>query len=552
MKNRTNFNIMKRLLALVKPLSGYMTIAVITGVVGFFCATFITVFATLALLGVVGGEQSFQPEIFFGLMIGCAVLRGFFRYAEQTCNHYIAFKLLALIRDHVFKALRRICPAKLEGRDKGDLISIITSDIELLEVFYAHTISPIMIAIIMSIGMSIYIATFNVLLGLLALIAYFVVGFVLPVVVSKRSPEVAEEFRTQSGKLSGFMLDSLRGLGETLQYANGKKRLEKIENQTISLSEKQSKMSKLMGENTAITNTIILGFDLAMLLLATILYGNELVSFNGLVISFVALMSSFGPVIALASLGSSLQNTFAAANRVLDILDETPVAEEIFGKEDIAFDGVKVTDVSFGYGEEQILKDFSVEIPKGQVCGIVGKSGSGKSTLLKLIMRFWRVDKGEISLSDVDIENINTKNLRDMESFVTQETHLFNDTIKNNLLIAKLDATDEEIYEASKKASIHNFIMSLSEGYDTKVGELGDSLSGGERQRIGLARAFLHNSDLMLLDEPTSNLDSLNEAIILKALAEEINDRTVILVSHRKSTMTIADKVYSVENGRMS
>lgn len=354
-------------------------------------------------------------------------------------------------------------------------------------------------------------------------------------------------FRTKSGELSGFVLDSLRGLSETIQYGQGEKRMEDMLRQTDCLSEDEECMKRTAGRNTAVTNGVILIFDLLMLFLSSML-----VDFEGCLIVTLALMSSFGPVVALASLGATLQNTFAAGSRVLDILDESPVVEEIEGKENISFHGASASHVTFAYGEERILDDFSVEIPVNKIIGINGRSGSGKSTLLKLFMRFWQVQHGSVEISGRNVDEINTSNLRDMESFVTQETHLFHDSIRNNLRIAKLDATDEEIKDACKKASVHDFIMSLKDGYDTEVGELGDTLSGGERQRLGLARAFLHDATFMLLDEPTSNLDSLNEGVILKALHEECRDKSVVLVSHRKSTMGIADTVYSVEYGRMS
>lgn len=452
----------------------------------------------------------------------------------------------------MFRALRRLCPAKLEGKDKGNLISVITSDIELLEVFYAHTISPIVIALLYSLLLCLFIGSFHVVLGLIALAAYIAVGIVIPILTSKRSGDDGIRFRTRSGELSGFVLDSLRGLSETLQYGQGEKRLAEMNGRTDDLSADEKKMKRTAGRNQAVTNTAILLFDLAMLFAAALLYQRGRVEFIGVLIPVIALMSSFGPVVALANLGSTLQNTFAAGNRVLDILDETPVTEEITGKNDIAFAGASAEHVTFSYGEETILHDVSAEIPQGSIVGIAGRSGSGKSTLLKLFMRFWRAQSGRVCLSGVDVNDINTSNLRDMESFVTQETHLFHDSIRNNLRIAKLHATDSEIESACKKASVHDFIMTLPQGYDTPVGELGDTLSGGERQRLGLARAFLHDSDLLLLDEPTSNLDSLNEAVILRSLKEETENKTVVLVSHRESTMRIADKVYSVEHGRMS
>lgn len=538
---------MARLIGLVRPMLGFMLLAIAMGLLGNLCATFITVFGGYAILNVLHPEWSMSLGWVFAAVLLFALARGFLRYAEQSCNHFIAFKLLALIRDKVFGALRRLCPAKLEGKDKGDLISVITSDIELLEVFYAHTISPICIAFLFCLMMVLFIGRIHTALGVLALSAYAVVGIVIPLVTSKRSGDDGIQFRSSAGKLSAFVLDSLRGLPETVQYGQGRKRLAEMDAQTDALSQTEAHMKRTAGKNTAAVNTTILLFDLAMLFSSA-----KLAGFEGCLIATLATMSSFGPVVSLAALGATLQNTFAAGNRVLDILDESPVAPDVTGKANVEFHGAAAENVSFSYGGEQILEDLSLSIPEGKVIGITGRSGSGKSTLLKLFMRFWPVTEGKVTVSGKSVDEINTENLRDMESFVTQQTHLFHDSIRKNLCIAKLDATEEEIIAACKEASVHDFIMGLPKGYDTEVGELGDTLSGGERQRLGLARAFLHNAPFLLLDEPTSNLDSLNEAVILKALQTECQDKTVILVSHRKSTMGIADTIYSVERGRLS
>lgn len=552
MKKRSGFKVMANLIGLVKPLTPYMILAVLMGFIGHIFASFITILGGYAIISVLGFNTPISIKTIFIFLIIFAVFRGVLRYAEQACNHFIAFKLLALIRDKIFKALRKLCPAKLEVRDKGDLISVITSDIELLEVFYAHTISPVAIAILFTITMSVFIGSFSVILGVIALFAYIVVGLIIPILTSKYSKDYAINFRTKSGDLSSFVLDSLRGLSELLQYAQANKRLEKMNKKTDDLAFDEERMKKNSGKNTAVTQTVVLLFDLIMLFSSAYLYSKNIVGFDGVLISTLALFSSFGPVISLAALGSTLQNTFAAGNRVLDILEETPQVEEVTDKKEILFNGANAKDIAFSYENENILSNVSVEIPKNSVVGIIGKSGSGKSTLLKLFMRFWDTQKGSIKISDRQISDINTDNLRDLESFVTQDTHLFFDSIKNNLRIAKPDATDKEIQEACKKASLHEFIMKLPNGYETSVGELGDYLSGGERQRLGLARAFLHNAPFMLLDEPTSNLDSLNEAVILNSLQKERNGKTIMLVSHRKSTMRIVDKVYSVEHGRMS
>ncbi len=538
---------MARLIGLVKPLVGFMVLAVVMGLAGHLCASFITIFGSYAVLGLLGFDTPLGLKAMFATVVLFAVLRAVLRYAEQSCNHFIAFKLLALIRDQVFLALRKLCPAKLEGRDKGDLISVITSDIELLEVFYAHTISPAAIAFFYTVIMCLFIGSFHLVLGIMAFLAYLAVGIVIPTVISKVSGRDGMIFRAGSGNLSSFVLDSLRGISETIQYGQGRERLIQMNERTDALLETERRMKCTTGRNMAVTNTAILMFDLCMLFVSVMLYQKAEVDFGGVLIPVIALFSSFGPAVALANLGSTLQNTFAAGNRVLDILDEIPAVKEVAGRENLTFEGAAAKNVSFSYGEESILDGVSLEIQKGKITGIVGKSGSGKSTLLKLFMRFWEVGNGSVEISGRNIAGINTVNLRDMESFMTQETHLFHDSIGSNLRIAKLDATDTEVEEACKKASIHDFIIGLPQGYDTSVGELGDTLSSGERQRLGLARTFLHNAPFLLLDEPTSNLDSLNEAVILKSLREGQEGKTVLLVSHRQSTMRIADAVYFCE-----
>lgn len=552
MKQRSGFAVMAQLVGLVRPLAGYMVLAVAMGLAGHLCATFLTVFGVYALCTVLGLPAPLGLAGLFAGIAVMAVLRAALRYGEQACNHFIAFKLLALLRDKVFRALRVLAPAKLEVRDRGNLISVITSDIELLEVFYAHTISPVLIAVLFSGILCIFIGSYHPLLGLLALGAYLCVGVAVPLLVSRASGAHGLRFRTASGELSSFVLDSLRGLPETLQFAQGAQRRKELDQRTEALTREESRLKWTAGWGMALTNALILLFDLAMLLAAAILYRDGAIAFDGVLVPTVALMSSFGPVVALANLGGTLQNTFAAGNRVLDILQETPVVQEISGQAPTEFSGAGAENVNFAYEDQPILQDLSVQVPQNRILGIVGRSGSGKSTLLKLFMRFWEADSGEIRLSGKPVGKINTADLRRMESYVTQQTHLFHDTIRNNLRIARLDATDAEIEEACRKASVHDFILSLPKGYDTQVGELGDTLSGGERQRLGLARAFLHDAPFMLLDEPTSNLDSLNEAVILRSLRREKSGRTVVLVSHRQSTMRIADRVLHVNAGRCS
>ena len=596
-KRRSAISIMGSLIGLVKPLIHIMLAAIVLGTLGYLCAIFLTILAGQVIVhglltGVAGMNVPvenmwlvFTPvKTILIVMVVIAVLRGLLHYVEQYCNHFIAFKLLAIIRHKVFAALRKLCPAKLEGRDKGNLISIITTDIELLEVFYAHTISPIAIATLTSAIMVIFIGRYHVLAGLLALAAYLMVGVVIPLWNGKRGSQKGMEFRTEFGELNSFVLDSLRGLDETIQYGQGENRKEQMTERSKKLSGMQKDLSHMEGAQRSFTNMVILLASFGMLALTIWLYARGAMGFEGILTCTIAMMGSFGPVVALSSLSNNLNQTLASGERVLSLLEEIPLVEEIpetgngvvtaseqvvdsGNGEDVtertitseiekggsgAFSGAEAEHVTFAYESETILDDYSLKLEPGKITGIHGASGSGKSTLLKLLMRFWDVNAGSVSVDGADVREIPTKHLRDMESYVTQETHLFHDSIANNIAIAKPGATREEIMEAAKKASIHDFIMTLPKGYDTEVGELGDTLSGGEKQRIGIARAFLHDAPLLLMDEPTSNLDSLNEGIILKSLKESGKKQTVVLVSHRTSTMNVADVVYEMENGRIS
>ena len=573
-KRRSAIAIMGSLIGLVKPLLHIMLAAILLGTVGYLCAIFLTILAGQVILhglagNVAGAGISGIPEVvmkstwlagtsvkgILAVMILIAVLRGILHYVEQYCNHFIAFKLLAIIRHKVFAVLRKLCPAKLEERDKGNLISIITTDIELLEVFYAHTISPIAIATLTSVIMVIFIGRYHMLAGVLALAAYLIVGVAIPMWNGKRGSQKGMEFRTEFGELNSFVLDSLRGLDETIQYNQGEKRKGQMSERSRKLAGMQEDLSQMEGSQRSFTNLMILLASFGMLALTIHLYGKGEIGFDGILTCTIAMMGSFGPVVALSSLSNNLNQTLASGERVLSLLEEKPLVEEIPGESRsgaAGFTGAEASHVTFAYEDETILDDYSLKLAPGKITGIHGASGSGKSTLLKLLMRFCDVNQGTISVDNKDVREIPTRHLRDMESYVTQETHLFHDSIANNIVIAKPGATREEIMAAAKKASIHDFIMTLPKGYDTEVGELGDTLSGGEKQRIGIARAFLHDSPLLLLDEPTSNLDSLNEGIILKSLKEDTTRRTVVLVSHRVSTMNVADVVYEMENGRLS
>lgn len=551
-RKQSGLRIMSRLIVLVKPLSGFMCLAVLLGVLGFLCAIQITVAGSLTLLTAAKISGGTAIKTGCVCIIIFAVLRGFLHYGEQACNHYIAFKLLALIRDKVFKAMRRLSPAKLEGKDKGNLVSVITSDIELLEVFYAHTISPICIAILTCLIMLIFIGHYSIWLSLVALAAYITVGAVIPLVSSRVNKNVGMTYRDGSGALSGFVLDSMRGLLESIRYNSTDKRLEEMDKKTDELNSLQNKLKKIEGHTGAVTDITIIFFSAAMLLTGIALCQKGIIGFDGMIVATVSMMSSFGPVAALSGLAGNLTHTLAAGERVLGILDETPVVEENRDGKTVAFDGMENEDVGFSYGDEKILDGFNMTVEPDKIISITGPSGSGKSTALKLMMRFWDVQRGSIKMSGEDIRDIKTSCLRSNQSLVSQETQLFNDSIEANIRIADYGATHERVVEAAKKASIHDFIMTLPNGYDTNVGELGDLLSDGEKQRIGLARAFLSDAPMIMLDEPTSNLDSLNEGNILRSINEAKKGRSIVLVSHRKSTSRIADRAYTVYRGRLS
>lgn len=561
---RSGFTIMRSLIVLVKPLIFVMILGILLGILGFLCAIFLTIIGgygiikglykigNISISGNIAILDSLFSENLFAALILMAVARGILHYGEQYCNHYIAFRILAIIRHKVFAVLRKLCPAKLEGKEKGNLIAIITGDIELLEVFFAHTISPIAIAFITSLIMVIFIGMQHPIAGLVSLFGYLTVGIALPLWNGSRSADAGMNFRNNVGELNNFVINSMYGVDEILQYNQGSMRLNEMNDRSLKLSDNQKKLSIFEGSQRSATNLVIQLFSWVMFFSMLVLYRSGSINFSQILIATLAMMSSFGPTVALSSLSNNLNQTLACGERVLSLLEEEPAVNEVSGEESIQFNGTKLEDVKFSYDSEIILDNLSLDIKKGKVLGIHGVSGSGKSTLLKLLMRFWDVNTGKIFISEKNIKNINTDNLREMTGYVTQDTVMFKGSIADNIRVAKQNAGMEEIQNAARKASIHDFITSLPKGYETNVGELGDSLSDGEKQRIGLARAFLHDGDFLLLDEPTSNLDVLNEGIILKSLSKESSGKTIVLVSHRKSTMSLADEVYKMSNGRFS
>lgn len=554
MKRRSGIKIMASLIVLLGSFSYIMLLAVINGTLGFLCAMGVTVFASLGVAKYLGEAINISYGWIIGLTIGCGLLRGCLRYIEQYSNHYIAFKLLAKLRDKIFKALRVLAPAKLESKEKGGIVAMITSDIETLEVFYAHTISPICIALLTSIIVLIYVGiNSSIYFSIIAFVFYIIIGIIVPLISSKLLKDSGVRYRKEFASFNSYYLDSIKGVKDiVLNNANDLRKKEVNERSDLLLKETKILKHK-SGISASFTEAFVSIAIASTLLLGIILVKNNTITVGRMIIGIVAIFGSFGPVIALAKLPSDLTQTFASGDRVLNLLEEKPVVSKIKNKNDFNYEELNVKNLKFGYDSNKlILDDISMYAKKGEIIGIVGESGCGKSTLMKLLLRFWRKDSGNILYNDIDIEDINTDSLLKNVTMVSQSTYLFDDTIKENLKIARLDATDEEIIEACKKASIHEFISKLPLGYDTRVGNLGDNLSAGEKQRIGLARAFLRDSELILLDEPTSNVDSINEGIILKSLVMQKRKKSIILVSHRESTMAIADRVYKIENGHIS
>lgn len=553
MKRRSGFQIMKRLIVELKPLAPIMLITISMGVLGFLAAISIAAFGAVALGSYIGDITFISFKGALIVMVVSAILRGFLRYGEQLSGHYIAFKILYILRDKIFTVLRKLAPAKLEGKEKGNLIALITSDIELLEVFYAHTIAPISIAIITNSIISVILYLINPIFGVIAAVFYLIVGFVIPYASSSFAKEAGVKYRNIFGESNNYVLDSLRGLKEVLLYKNGEERLRNINKNSIRLNKSLDKIKEHEGIIRATTDITIMIAILTFVLLGMSKFLSGEITFAAAIVAIVIVASSFGPVVALSNLSNTLLQTFACAERIFELLDEAPHVEEVVGKNDIVCSNIDYNDVTFAYPnrKEKIFENTSLSIKKGEKLALIGESGIGKSTFIKLIMRFWDVNSGDIKLDNIDIKNVNTKSLRNSQRLVSQETYLFNESIRDNIKIGNKNASEEEVIEAAKKASIHDFILTLPKGYDTKVGELGGNLSSGEKQRIGLARAFLKDSEVMILDEPTSNLDALNEGEILKSINENCKDKTIILISHRKSTTAICDKVYKLENKKI-
>lgn len=549
-KRRNGLKIMASLIVLLGSLSYIMLLAIINGTLGFLCVMGVTIFGSIGVAKFLGETINMSYGLIISLTIGCGVLRGALRYLEQYSNHFIAFKLLAALRDKIFKDLRALAPAKLEGREKGGIISMITSDIETLEVFYAHTISPICIALIVETLVLLYVGFISSFyLSLAALVSYIIIGIILPIISSKLLSDTGVRYRKSFASFNSYYLDSIKGVNDIVLNNAMKVRNKEVNSKSDELLAETKKLKHKSGITEAISYAFVSLSLIGVLILGLYLSDKNIITIPKMIMGLVAIFGSYGPVIALSALPQNLTQTFASGDRVLDLLEEKPVVREIKDGKNFSFLDLKVNNLSFKYDEASILNNVNLEVKRGQIVALVGPSGCGKSTLLKLLLRFYETNSGDILYNNISINDINTSSLLDNVTLVSQQTYLFDDTIKENIKIAKYDATDEEIIEAAKKASIHEFIESLPDKYDTKVGQLGDNLSAGEKQRIGLARAFLSNAPLILLDEPTSNVDSINEGIILKSLKDQKENKSIILVSHRESTTAIADRIYRIKGG---
>lgn len=550
---RSGVKIAAGLAALLGSLSFVMVAAVVNGALGFFAAMGVTVFASLGVAKALGETIALSYGVIAAAAVACGVLRGVLRYFEQYGNHYIAFKLLAVLRDRIFSALRLLAPAKTEGRQKGNLIAMITSDIETLEVFYAHTVSPICIAAVVSVSVFLFVGlAASWYLALTALIGYVVIGIASPLRASAKLKAGGVNYRRGFASFNAFFLDSIKGIREIVLNNGGDERKKEVNRRSEDLLKETEKMKNSVAKNSAAVELLISLFIIASFAVGVLLVSEGTLSLGRMIIGVTAVFGSFGPVTALSALPGNLTQTFACGDRVLNLLEEQPAVQPVIGGKTFRFDRVNVDRLSFAYNDEtEILKEICLNAKKGEIIGIVGKSGCGKSTLLKLLMRFREKNSGRIDYNETEIGEIDSVNLTDNVTMVPQNVWLFDETVEENLRIAKPDATAEELEAACRSAAIHERIVSLPDGYRTRVGFGGSRLSAGEKQRLGVARAFLRGSGLILLDEPTGNIDSLNEGILLKSLVNAKKDKCIILVSHRESTMSIADRIYRLENHRL-
>lgn len=539
-------NLIKNLLGLLKGLKIQMFFAILFGCLGHIFASLLPSLGIFYLSKIILKEQVNFKAIILILFV-LAIFRAIFKYTEQLFNHYIAFKILAIIRDKIFRKLRSLGPAKLEGKNKGELISIITSDIELLEVFYAHTISPVCIAIVHTLFFFIVLLKYSYIYGLILLVFHLLLAIAVPIITEKSAGKIGKEQRSYNTNLNLSILESFKGIKEIINFSYFKRRYEEIENISSKLNKASKILSNKTADNFSISSAIILLGNLIFTLVAINLYKNGEVDILGLLFPTAIFISSFGPTSALSSLANNLVLTFACGRRVMSLLKEEALVEENLDGKEICYEKLDLENVTFSYDHTRLIEDFNLEVGLNEIVGLKGRSGCGKSTLIKLIMRFFDTDRGSIKLNNIGIRDIKTRNLRKNISYLSQDTHLFKGSIRNNLKIAKKDASEEELILACKKANIYDFIKTLKKGFDTEIVKENNEISTGQAQRLALARIFLRQSDLYLLDEPTANIDAMNEGIVLKSLYKERKDKSIIISSHRESSLRICNKIIDMK-----
>ncbi len=537
-----------RLLKLVSGFKKIILLAVINGIIGHFCAIGISIFISLAIVKYLGYNIAISYFWLFFIAISLGVLRGVLRYFEQYSNHYIAFKILHCIRHIIFEKLRQLGIINIEQRQKGDLSSQVTSDVETLEVFYAHTISPVLIALFVNGGISIFLSIFvNIYLGIAVFLIYIIIGVILPLILYKSSHRSGAIYREDLAAFNSFYLDSIAGRRDILYNQRQSDFIQNEHDITLKLQKHLVKNAKLVANTKGLVNLMIFIGCAFLLMISYFLTFNNLLNPYLVIVLVITYLSSFAPITALANLPSNLNQTFASAKRLFNLLDEKVVIDNAT-KEINDFNSLQLKNVNFSYTTKPILKDINLSLKKGDFIAIKGPSGIGKSTILKLLMKFYPYN-GSIKLNDLEFSDITKESLYKSVTIFNQTTYLFNDTIRNNLLIANEDATDSDMFKALEKASLSDFILNLKDGLDTVIKEDSDNISLGEKQRLGLARVFLRKPKLLLLDEPTSNIDALNESIILNSLKKHQDDMTIILISHKESSLKIANKIYSLKDG---
>lgn len=536
------------LLSFTKPFKGKMTLAILLGILSNLAVVAIPVISTLTLLRVIAGD-AVNLALILALLIGCGVVRGITRYLEQYQNHDIAFSLLAHIREEIFLALRRIGPARLTGKNSGELITSISTDVEALEVFFAHTISPVFIALGTTLVTFVFLASFDFALACILLAGQLLIGGIIPFISYRKNLQIGDDYKKAFVQVSQTIMENANSLKDIAQFHLEKKRLEKLTMDSNKLNQENRRRIFQGNSLQLFSELVVIGTTLCVFF-----YGNSRgLAIETIVLSVVLSLSSFGPVLALGNLGNALLTTFSSGRRLYQLVHEEPyVTFEGNSPAVESVDTLAATSLSFHYPntEKKVLGDISFELQQGHSIGISGESGSGKSTLLKLLMRYWDPDKGTITINDLPLSSLKEDALHHLEGVMEQSTFLFEDTIANNISLKRGSVSQENIEEAAKAAAIHDWILSLPEGYETQLSKLSRGISDGERQRIGLARLLVYDAPLVLMDEPTSNLDYVNEQAILAAFKEKLQDKTMVLVSHRSSTLKIAEKQLHLEKGQ--